>query len=351
MTAGNKKERNKAGETAIDGKNSQHEARDGVEIGLNAAIVALERNEPMILTVVSNGETQAANDHQHGRQYGLPFGRFEPLTHHTMEMGVRGFVEEQTGLKFGYIEQLYTFGDRGRVVPRVDGEMHVVSIGYLALTRMGEHNPVSAQWRSWYLAFPWEDWRQGTPEIIQQEIVPRLLEWAKTTRAKSRGGPVDPLDRVNICFGGGGVGWDDEKVLDRYELLYEAGLVFEAQRDGRRAAAEIKDPPWLGEPMILDHRRILATAMSRMRAKIKYRPVIFDLMPASFTLLQLQQSAEAVSGNLLHKQNFRRLVEQGGLVVATGKMSSETGGRPAKLYRFRKEVLLERRTAGIRVRR
>ena len=132
--------------------------------------------------------------------------------------------------------------------------------------------------------------------------------------------------------------------------LYEAGLVFEARRDGRAVALALGDLPRLGEPMILDHRRILATAMSRMRAKIKYRPVIFDMMPASFTLLQLQQSVEAISGNLLHKQNFRRLVEQGGLVVATGKVSSETGGRPAKLYRFRKEVLLERRTAGIRVR-
>lgn len=101
---------------------------------------------------------------------------------------------------------------------------------------------------------------------------------------------------------------------------------------------------------MVDHRRILATAMSRMRAKIKYRPVIFDLMPANFTLLQLQRSVEGISGGVLHKQNFRRLVEGAGLVVATGKLSSEMGGRPAKLFRFRPEVLLERRTAGVRVR-
>jgi hypothetical protein len=302
----------------------------------------------MILTVDSESEGGRTAD---DGQYGLPFGRFDPLTHRTMEIGVRGFVEEQTGLKFGYIEQLYTFGDRGRVAPRVSGEMHVVSIGYLALTRMGEEKLVSARWRNWYKAFPWEDWRKGKPEIIEAAIVPGLLRWAQSGQAKLRAGSVAPVDRVNICFGEGGVEWDDEKVLDRYELLYEAGLVFEAQRDGRKAATGTGDIPWLGEPMILDHRRILATAMSRMRAKIKYRPVIFDLMPMSFTLLQLQQAAEAISGSLLHKQNFRRLVEQGGLVVATGKMSGETGGRPAKLYRFRKEVLLERRTAGIRVRR
>ena len=57
-----------------------------------------------------------------------------------------------------------------------------------------------------------------------------------------------------------------------------------------------------------DHRRVLATALSRLRAKIKYRPVIFELMPPEFTLLQLQNSVEAISGRLLHKQNFRRQI-------------------------------------------
>ena len=176
----------------------------------------------------------------------------------------------------------------------------------------------------------------------------RLMKWAKnrsTTALQRRA-----VERVNICFGVSGSVFDEEKVLGRYELLYEAGLLFEAKRDGREAALDWDDVPKLGEPMILDHRRIVATAMSRIRAKIKYRPVIFDLMPENFTLLELQQSVEGISGNLLHKQNFRRLVENGGLVVPTGKMTSQTGGRPAKLFRFRKEVLLERRTAGVRVR-
>lgn len=332
----------------------QHGQQPGIEIGLNAAIVALEQAEPMILTVPgAQSKKNSANQSKAKKRTargedGLPFGPFDPARHRTMEMGVRGFVEAQTGLKVGYIEQLYTFGDRGRGHLQDSGELHVVSIGYLALTRMGDHAPQSAFWRSWYRAFPWEDWRRGAPEIIEKEIVPRLQRWAASEASKRAA--IDPVDRINICFGVGGAGWDEEKVLDRYELLYEAGLVFEAKRDGRAGALGFDDLPRLGEPMILDHRRILATAMSRMRAKIKYRPVIFDMMPASFTLLQLQQSVEAITGNLLHKQNFRRLVEQAGLVVATGKVSSQTGGRPAKLYRFRREVLLERRTAGIRVR-
>lgn len=318
------------------------EKKSVIEIGLNAAIVSLEETDPHILTVLGNDENHD----------GLPFGPFDPLVHRTMEIGVRGFVREQTGLDVSYVEQLYTFGDRGRVDALQSGELHVVSIGYLALTRKIDHEMNSAQtgavWRNWYRSFPWEDWRNGPPEIIETELVPRLMKWAKnrsTTALQRRA-----IERVNICFGVSGSVFDEEKVLDRYELLYEAGLLFEAKRDGREAALDWDDVPKLGEPMILDHRRIVATAMSRIRAKIKYRPVIFDLMPENFTLLELQQSVEGISGNLLHKQNFRRLVENGGLVVPTGKMTSQTGGRPAKLFRFRKEVLLERRTAGVRVR-
>ena len=64
--------------------------------------------------------------------------------------------------------------------------------------------------------------------------------------------------------------------------------------------------------MRFDHRRILATAIARLRGKLKYRPVVFELMPREFTLTELQRTVEAISGRRLHKQNFRRLVEAGG---------------------------------------
>ena len=73
--------------------------------------------------------------------------------------------------------------------------------------------------------------------------------------------------------------------------------------------------------MLADHRRILATGIARLRAKIKYRPVVFELMPREFTLLQLQQTVEALAGRRLHKQNFRRLIEQQELVEETGRMA------------------------------
>ena len=122
--------------------------------------------------------------------------------------------------------------------------------------------------------------------------------------------------------------WDEEKVLERYELLYEAGLVQEFGRDSAKAA------DGLGTPMLFDHRRILATAIARLRGKMKYRPVVFELMAASFTLLELQRTVEALLGLRLHKQNFRRLVAEQGLVEGTGKFSAAARGRPAELFRF-----------------
>jgi hypothetical protein len=63
-------------------------------------------------------------------------------------------------------------------------------------------------------------------------------------------------------------------------------------------------------------------------------------------LLDLQRCVEALAGRNLHKQNFRRLVEQQALVEETGLMAAATGGRPAKLFRFRADVLQERAHAG-----
>jgi hypothetical protein len=76
---------------------------------------------------------------------------------------------------------------------------------------------------------------------------------------------------------------------------------------------------------------------------------VFELMPPTFTLLQLQRTVEALAGVRLHKPNFRRLVERQGLVEETGETALETGGRPARLVRFRREVMLERPAPGVRL--
>lgn len=312
-------------------------------------------NEPVVLVVRSDGEAAADVPDRSaaagGVTEGLPFGPFSPLAHRTLDMGLRDWVREQTGLDLGYVEQLYSFGDRGRHAEPGDAGPHVVSIGYLALTQVAAAGTLHhGTWRSWYHYFPWEDWRRGRPAILAEAIEPRLRDWAaRPSSEAARARPVLPSERLRMCFATDGAAWDEEKVLERYELLYEAGLVDEALRDGREAARAWGPLPHLGTAMRFDHRRILATAIGRIRAKIKYRPVIFELMSAEFTLFELQRTVEAILGPHLHKQNFRRLVEGGGLVEPTGEVRTQTGGRPAKLYRFRREVLMERPAPGVRV--
>ncbi|HEX5600876.1 MAG TPA: NAD regulator [Hyphomicrobiaceae bacterium] len=316
-----------------------------VEIGLNAAILAVQKDEPVVLVVRSQDETGQVIE-------ALPFGPFSPLEHRTLEIGLRKWVSEQTGLELGYVEQLYTFGDRGRHAQPGDVGPHVVSIGYLALTRPAKVGKSERwDWRSWYDYFPWEDWRRGKPAILTEVIEPKLTTWAERppVTPPPPGRPAQRSERLRMFFGLFGGTWDEEKVLERFELLYEAGLVEEARRDGREAAATWDSLPRLGVPMRYDHRRILATAIGRIRAKIKYRPVVFELMPDEFTLFELQKTVEAILGPHLHKQNFRRLVESAGLVEPTGEVRAKTGGRPARLYRFRREVLLERPAPGVRV--
>ena len=307
-----------------------------VLIGLSAAIVSIADERPRVL-VVHRPESADA----------LPFGNFDPLAHRTLESGLRGWVEEQTGLQLGYVEQLYTFGDRGRHLTRPGEGPRVLSVGYLALTRSASASGLAPDtlWRDWYSYFPWEDWREKKPAVIDKQILPHLAAFCSSA-------PEPELrerrkDRVRLCFGDG-TAWDEEKVLERYELLYEAGLVAEAQRDRSAVPAGGAVSP-LGADMVFDHRRILATAMGRLRGKMKYRPVVFELMPPEFTLLELQRTVEAISGIRLHKQNFRRLVEGQGLVEGTGRMSRRTGGRPAEQFRFRREVLRERPAPGVRL--
>ena len=295
---------------------------------LVAVVVAVTQGAPRVLT----------RDASHA----LPAGPFES-THRSLQAGLRAWVEAQTHHPLGYVEQLYTFADRDRAdsVGR-----RVISVSYLGLTR--EQTPAdgeTASWQDWYRYFPWEDWREGTPTVVAQEILPLLGEWA---HAASDGAEREQrLRRVKLTFSADSDTWNEEMVLQRYELLYEAGAVPEAlRRGGRRGRHNSPASTVPGTEMPHDHRRILATAMARLRAKIRYHPVVFELMPERFTLLQLQQAFEAVAGRLLHKQNFRRFIEQQALVEETGAMERGVAGRPAKLFQFRRDVMLDRAIAG-----
>ena len=315
-----------------------------VVIGLSAVIIAVREGDGVVLTA----RPHDARTSRPSPLAGLPFGSFDPEGQRTFELALRAFVSAQTQFDLGYVEQLYTFGDKGRDAPLADvgaGAARVISVGYLALT----HEPVDTAvpdtaWAPWQRFFPWEDWRRGRPGLIDEIIVPALKAWAKADETR--------LSRMRLLFAQDGAPWNEERVLERYELLYEAGLAPEAARDRDRArGGPAPEPerfdPYFGEPMISDHRRILATGLGRLRGKLKYRPVAFELTPAEFTLSRLQRTVEAVAGVPLHKQNFRRMLERTDLVAGLGRFDVDTGGRPAELFRFRRELLNARPISGL----
>ena len=298
--------------------------RTELDVALDAVIVAVSNDEPRVLV--------------RSPEEALPAGPFDPGGDRTLEAGVRRWVAEQTRLRLGHVEQLYTFGDRDRD-PHRTARTRLLSIAYLAFVRESEPEEGGrARWRGWYEYFPWEDWREGRPAIVDELIAPALAAWiGSADRPDER---RERERRARRCTGTRRVAWNPELALDRYELFWEVGLVAES-RAPRTVTA--------GAPMALDHRRILATAIGRVRGAMRYRPVVFELLPPAFTLTRLQRTVEALAGVRLHAGNFRRLVSAAELVEPTGERERDTNGRPAALYRFRPEVVAERDILGLSI--
>lgn len=297
---------------------------------LIAVLVTIIRDMPYVMTI-HRGET-------------LPSGTFEQ-EHRSLQEGLRAWIHEQTQYPVGFLEQLYTFADRNRMPSQP--ELRTISISYLGLVRQKDFRSSETEWHGWYEYFPWEDGRNPAISTLHKAIIGRLDYWQaeKPEMAEIR------KRRIDFLFGQNGHPWDEDLILQRYELLYEAGLLPEADRIGE------EDPESLGEKrlekdgvqgnsMFADHRRILATAIARLRAQIKYKALVFELVPEEFTLLQLQRTVETLIGRSLHKSNFRRMMEQQNLIEETGHMAMLSRGRPAKLFRYRKSILDARALSG-----
>src|SRR5204862_4940233 len=123
---------------------------DAITADLVAVLVAVTDGEPRIMTIANASA--------------LPSGPFE-FSHRSLQTGLRAWVEAQTGHPLGYVEQLYTFADRGRSGEA--GAPHSISISYLGLTREDRVGQgFAAHWSGWYDYFPWEDHRAGAPAAL-----------------------------------------------------------------------------------------------------------------------------------------------------------------------------------------
>src|SRR5215472_11748723 len=145
-----------------------------LSIGLSAVIITASEHEPRVLTLRHPTAGQALVE-------ALPAGPLE-AEHRTLEIGLRSWVERQTSQRLGYVEQLYTFGDRDRLAAAPAAENPPLTVAYLALVReMRPSNSLGgsaeAVWQSWYRYFPWEDWRTGRPAALAP-LEERLCLWA-----------------------------------------------------------------------------------------------------------------------------------------------------------------------------
>ena len=208
----------------------------GAVINLIAVIIAVTEDRPRVLIIEDNHLCDSRPalkpdiDAPETAAYALPNGPFEPQQHAGLESGLRRLVEEQTGINLYYVEQLYTFGNRFRDPSEIDGGPRVVSVAYVALTHEELVDSREAQWHDWYDFLPWEDWRSERPAVMTGEIEPSLARWVRSARSQEK--KKQHQERVNVTFGRGlAAEMDAVLCLERYELLYEAGLVAEADRD------------------------------------------------------------------------------------------------------------------------
>lgn len=172
-------------------------------------------------------------------RWALPGGFVRP--DETLDDAALRELQEETGLKKVYLEQLYTFGAIDR-----DPRERVVSVAYFALVRRADHLPA-----------------------------------ADTDAAEAA--------------------W------------------FEAEK---------------APSLAFDHAEVLQTSLDRLRGKIRWQPVGFELLPKKFTLSQFQSLYEAILGRELDKRNFRKKLLALDLLVPLDETTTAESRRPAQLFRF-----------------
>ncbi len=105
-----------------------------------------------------------------------------------------------------------------------------------------------------------------------------------------------------------------------------------------QASTDARDTAWFSAcclpSLAFDHQHILQTALDRLRSKVRYQPIGFELLPQQFTLRQIQQLYETILGRTLDKRNFRKKLLGMGLLVELDQWETDVAHRAARLYRF-----------------
>lgn len=224
-------------------------------------------------------------------KWALP-GGFVKMDESLDEAAIRE-LKEETNIDNIYMEQLYTWGDVGR-----DPRTRVISTAYMSLADSSTLNIKAsddADDAKWFTV--------SAKTFQEQKDV------------TENGYIIRQMIKLNLT--------GDEEELSA--IIRKVKTV-----DGKvtRIAREIVE----SEGLAFDHAKIIEYGLERLRNKIKYTDIAFNLMPELFTLTELQQVYEVILGKELLKANFRRKIA--GMVVETNKYSRESGHRPSKLFRF-----------------
>ncbi len=117
-----------------------------------------------------------------------------------------------------------------------------------------------------------------------------------------------------------------------------------------RAATDTRDAAWFAvwdtPSLAFDHDRILQVALERLKGKVRYQPIGFELLPPKFTLTQLQRLYEKILERELDKRNFRKKILSMGLLVELDEVEQDVAHRAARLYRFDKRAYQQLERAG-----
>ena len=200
-------------------------------------------------------------------------------------------LKEETNIDNVYMEQLGTYGGVER-----DPRMRVISVAHMALVSKENLKPVAgddAQDVAWFSVK-----KELVSSDENKDVWHLLLE----------------NEEKNIKMG--------------YEVVdtkVKNGIIYTVN-------SSIKPLSWSAEQLAFDHYKIIDDAINRLRNKIDYTDIAFNLVPEYFTITQLQNVYEAILNKKLIPSNFRRVIKD--KIVETDKMQEQTEHRPAKLFRY-----------------
>ncbi len=279
-----------------------------------AVLAAADPSGLYILTLAGRQKGQGQ-----AQTHALPSAPFDATRGQSFEDRLHDWASVHTTAQIRHILQIGATNRRGRI-----------RIGLLAL--VSDRNafmPRGAHWTPIEEIFPWEHWLSGEPSSLSDVLRPALTDWAQ-----GKGANAPRQARDEMLFAASAKYWEPVQCADRFDVLYQAGLLPEALRDrtGAMVSMRRRHAAIYGQIMQGDDRQTLAQALALLRRETGQSSILPALLPTPFTLGVLQNTVEVVIGLPLHTQNFRRDIVRSGMISKTGKRGRVGHSRPGDLW-------------------